>query len=62
MSNKYRVLKYEGDDAYSYAIFKSNDVKGLRGIIMYGMARPILTGLTRPEAQYHAKKMNQVIS
>jgi len=39
MSNKYVVKKFDGDDSYSYAIFKKEDVKGLGKIIFWGRSQ-----------------------
>ena len=51
MSKKYRVMKYNGDDSYSYAIFRSKDVKGKKGVIFYGEATPIASGMSYHEAK-----------
>ena len=48
--NKYTTRKYDGDDMYSWAVFKSEDVKGTRGVVFYGQARPIDCGLDRQTA------------
>jgi hypothetical protein len=47
------VRKYDGDDAYSWAVFRAADVKGLRGVIFYGQASPVISDCTRREANYH---------
>jgi len=52
---KYSVKKYDGDDIYSYAVFRSKDVKGKGNVIFYGEATPIVSGLSRQEALYHKK-------
>lgn len=41
----YTIKKYMGDDIYSWAVFKN-------GI-------PILTGLSRSEAQYHRDQLKK---
>ena len=51
--SKYRVLKFDGDDMYSWAVFKSEDVKGLRSPVFYGQARPIVSGCSKQEANHH---------
>ncbi|MHA1952132.1 MAG: hypothetical protein ACW987_19990 [Candidatus Thorarchaeota archaeon] len=56
---KYTTRKYEGDDAYSWAIFRAQDVKGMRGIIFYGDAQPVMTGLSMTEARSRAKRLTQ---
>lgn len=45
---KVTTRKYMGDDRYSWAVFASNQ------------ARPIVAGLTRGEAQYHAKRIREM--
>jgi len=54
---KYTTRKYNGDDQFSWAVFKSKDVKGMRGVIFYGQASPIVCGLSRNEANYHKKSL-----
>ena len=55
MKGKYTIKKFNGDDAYSWAVFRAEDVKGMRSPIFYGDARPIVCGLSRSEAQYHKR-------
>ena len=52
---KYTIKKFNGDDAYSWAVFLAQDVKGMRSPIFFGDARPVVSGLTRSDAQYHKK-------
>ena len=52
---KYSVKKYNGDDIYSYAVFRAKDVKGKGYIIFDGEATPIVCGLSRQEALHHKK-------
>lgn len=59
MTTKYRVLKYDGDDAYSWAVFKAADVKGLRSPVYYGHARPLVCGCSRSEANYHKRNLER---
>jgi len=54
---KYTIRKFNGDDSYSYAVFKSNDIKGLKGIIMYGQATPIVSGCSRNEAKSYKTQL-----
>ena len=54
---KYTCRKYDGDDLYSWAVFKSKDVKGTRGVIFYGEATPIVSGCSRNEANYYKKSL-----
>ena len=52
---KYTTKKFNGDDQYSWAVFRAQDVKGMRSPIFYGEARPVISGLSRSEAQYHKR-------
>ena len=56
-ARKYRVMKYDGDDIYSYAIFRAADVKGMTSPIFYGQAKPIVAGLSRSEAKAQSLRM-----
>jgi len=57
MKKKYTIKKYDGDDQYSWAVFKSRDVKGKGSIIFYGEAKPVVCGLPRSEASHIAKRL-----
>tara|TARA_Y100001958_G_C21058898_1_gene422426 strand:+ start:669 stop:845 length:177 start_codon:yes stop_codon:yes gene_type:complete len=54
---KFSIKKYNGDDAYSWAVFRAQDVKGMRSPIFLGDARPVVSGLTRSDAQYHKRQL-----
>ena len=55
---KFTTRKYDGDDQYSWAVFRKNDLpKGHRGIVFYGEARPVVCGLSRHMATYHRKNL-----
>lgn len=54
---KFRCMKYNGDDDYSWAVFKASDVKGLRSPVFSGQARPVVSGCSRSEATYHKKRL-----
>jgi hypothetical protein len=54
---KYSIKKFNGDDQYSWAVFRAQDVKGMRSPIFYGQARPVVSGLSRSDAQYHKKSL-----
>lgn len=56
MKTKYRVMKYDGDDQYSYAVFKADDVKGKRSPICYGEAKPIVSGCCKSEADSYKRQ------
>ena len=55
----YTIKKFNGDDQYSWAVFRKADVKGMRGPIFYGQARPVMNGLSRSEAQYQRDRLNK---
>ena len=55
MKKKYTIKKFNGDDQYSWAVFRAQDVKGMRSPIFLGDARPVVSGLGRSEAQYHKR-------
>lgn len=49
---KYTIRKFNGDDSYSWAVFRKIDLpKGHRGIVFYGEAKPVVSGCARREAQ-----------
>ena len=52
---KFVVKKFDGDDQYSYAVFDAKDVKGIKGVVMYGQATPIVCGCSKQEALYHKR-------
>ncbi len=55
---KYTARKYEGDDAYSWAVFRALDIpKGRRGILFSEDARPVMNGLSMSEARSRAKSL-----
>ncbi len=58
MAKRYRILKYDGDDRYSYAVFHTSEVKGLTSPITYGQASPIVAGCSLGEASYHLKYLD----
>ena len=57
---KFSVKKFDGDDQYSWAVFRKADVKGLRSPIFYGQATPIINGLDQSEARYHRDRLEKI--
>ena len=54
--NLYTVRKYNGDDAYSWAVFRKVDIpKGHRGVVFLGQASPIYTGCTLAERLFNLR-------
>lgn len=56
----FSVRKFDGDDAYSWAVFRSEDVAGRKGPIFYGQATPMVCGCSRAEASYHKKRLTEM--
>lgn len=56
---KASIKKFNGDDDYSWAVFRLKDVKGIKGVVMYGDATPIVCGCTKREAQTHKKMIEK---
>lgn len=55
---KFTVRKFNGDDCYSWAVFRKDDLpKGHRGIVFWGEARPAVSGCSRSEANYHKRSL-----
>lgn len=59
VSDRYTTRKYNGDDLYSWAIFKKKDVKGMRSPIFMGEATPVLSGMARSEADYQKHTLEE---
>ncbi len=57
MKTKLTIKKFMGDDSYSWAVFRAADVKGMRSPICDPWIRPVMSGLTRADAQYHKKSL-----
>lgn len=58
MKVEYTARKYDGDDAFSWAVFRKDHLpKGHRGIVFSDEARPVISGLSRSEASYHKKQL-----
>ena len=55
MATKYRVMKFDGDDCYSYAVFRAEDVKGLRSPVFYEQAKPVVSGCSKSEADSYKR-------
>jgi len=54
----FTTRKFDGDSAYSWAVFDKASLKGLRpGIVFYGDARPVMTGLGQAEARRVAARL-----
>jgi hypothetical protein len=56
---KFSIKKYNGDDQYSWAVFRAQDVKGMRSPIFYGDARPVMSGMDRNEARYQKTRLEK---
>jgi hypothetical protein len=56
---KFSIRKFDGDDIYSWAVFYAKDVKGMRGPIFYGQAKPVMCGMSRTEAGYQRDSLEK---
>ena len=56
---KFSIKKYNGDDQYSWAVFRAQDVKGLRSPIFFGDATPVMSGMDRNEARYQKTRLEK---
>ena len=56
---KVSVRKFNGDDEYSWAVFRTKDIKGIKGVIMCEDATPIVAGCSKREAQSHKKHIEK---
>ena len=54
---KYTIKKFNGDSSCDWAVFRAQDVRGMRSPIFYGQARPVVSGLDRSEAKYHKSRL-----
>jgi len=57
VKTKLTIKKFMGDDSCSWAVFRAADVKGMRSPICDPWIRPVMSGLTRADAQYHKKSL-----
>lgn len=53
MKQEYSIRKFDGDSIYSWAVFRKNDVKGTRGVVFYGQAKPVVCGLSKSQAEHY---------
>ena len=60
--NKLIVKKFDGDDQYSFAVFRRKDVRGLGSTIFWGEANPIVSGLSRHEARAQKQDLEKRMS
>ena len=54
--SKYRVLKFDGNDSYSYAVFHTKDVRGMSSPIVHHPT-PIVCGMGFREAHNYKKRL-----
>ena len=54
------IRKFNGDDSYSWAVFRKEDLpKGHRGIVFLGEAEPIVNGLDRTQATGYRRRLEE---
>lgn len=58
MPNKFVTKKFNGDDMYSWAVFRREDVKGMKSPIFMGQAQPVYSGLDMHSARNYARMLN----
>jgi len=51
MAKKFTIRKFDGDDTFSYGVFLARDVKGIKGRVLYGQAKPYISGCGMSEAK-----------
>ena len=56
---EYSIKKFNGDDIYSWAVFRAQDVKGMRSPIFFGQAQPVMSGMDRNEARYQKTRLEK---
>lgn len=57
---KFTVRKFNGDDSYSWAVFRKDDLpKGHRGIVFWDEARPVVDGCSRSQANYYKRSLEE---
>lgn len=56
---KFAIRKFDGDDLYSWAVFYAEHVKGKRGVIFWGEAKPVVSGLSKSEANSYKKRLEK---
>ena len=53
MSAGFTARKFNGDDQYSWAVFRKGDLpRGHRGIVFFGQAQPVVSGMSQSEARF----------
>lgn len=55
----FSVRKWEGDDLYSWAVFRKADTKGRGGGVLMGTPAPIVSGCSRREAENYAAQFQR---
>lgn len=60
-TQKYVIKLFNGDDAYSFAIFRKEDVKhvGSRRVVFAGEATPVCSGMSRREAEHYMRMIEK---
>lgn len=55
---KYKAMKFDGDDKYSWAVFYHADVAGHRSPVFSSMGiRPLISGCTSAEARHYINSL-----
>ena len=56
---KFIIKKYDGNDPYSWAIFRAKDVAKLGKQIFYGQAQPLVSSCSKEEAKHHKRGLEK---
>ena len=56
MAKKFVARRYDGDDQYSWGVFRAEDVKGKGNQLFFGDAQPLASGLSRAQALHNIKQ------
>jgi len=59
VAKKFTIRKYDGDDEYSWAVFRTKDVKRMGHQIFYGDAKPLMSGLSRNSAKHYKDQLEK---
>ena len=57
MKSRFMVMRFNGDDTYSYALFYRDDVRGMDSPIHWS-PQPIVCGMSYNEAWKQKKRMD----
>lgn len=56
MPDTFHVMRYEGDDKYSWAVFQNLTPAQRKESILFWPAQPVVSGISRDQARYYKQK------